>query len=164
MNRSLLIALVSTIAIAGCDSALSPVEPKDGDLPFPKNTVEGNGSVAELRSRQSAWLDNESRNYRVEEQVFCFCGFVEPNPAVVEVRGGQITRAWNRRTGDEFTPVTSEKHSVEGLFEYALKQAEKGEQIRVSYDLRLGYPAILTVGTPENDAGVTYVLANLQQF
>lgn len=164
MHRSLLIALVSTIAIAGCDSTLSPFEPRDGDLPLPKNTVEGNGSITELRSRQSAWLNGGSQNYRVEEQVYCFCGFVEPNPAVVEVRAGQITRAWNRRTGDEFSPETNEKQSVEALFEYALRQAERGERIRVSYDVRLGYPAILTVGTPENDAGVTYVLANLQEF
>jgi hypothetical protein len=82
----------------------------------------------------------------------------------VEVRAGQITRAWNRRTGDEFSPETNEKQSVEALFEYALRQAERGERIRVSYDVRLGYPAILTVGTPENDAGVTYVLTNLQRL
>ncbi len=164
MHRSLLISLVSMIAIAGCDSTLSPFEPKDGDLPFPKNAVEGNGSVTELRNRQSAWLNSGSRNYRVEEQVYCFCDFREPNPAVLEVRSGQITRAWNRRTGDEFSPETNEKRSVESLFEYALEQAESGERIRVSYDARLGYPAILTIGEPERDAGVSYVLANLQRF
>lgn len=155
---------MSTIAIAGCDSTSYPFEPKDGDLPFPKNTVEGNGSIAELRSRQSAWLSHGSRKYRVEEQVFCFCGFVEPNPAVVEARAGLITRAWNRKTGDEFSPETNEKQSVEKLFEYALTEAGRGRQIRVSYDVDLGYPAILTVGTPENDDGVTYVLAHLQEF
>jgi len=164
MNRALLISLVSVIAIVGCDSTLSPFEPKDGDIPFPKNTVEGNGSIAELHIRQSAWLTGGSRNYRVEEQVLCFCGFVEPNPAVLEVRAGQITRAWNRRTGDEFNPGTAEKQSVERLFEYALEQASKGRQIRVSYDARLGYPAILTIGTPENDDGVTYVLVNLARL
>jgi hypothetical protein len=104
------------------------------------------------------------KNYRVEEQVLCFCGFVEPNPAVVEVRAGQITRAWNRSTGYEFSPQNNEKRSVEGLFEYAITQAERGDRKRVSYDTRLGYPAILTIGTPENDAGVTYVLVNLQRF
>jgi hypothetical protein len=167
MNRALLISLVSTFAIAGCDSTSpspSPFEPKDGDMAFPKNTVQGTGSIQELQRRQNAWLTNGSRNYRVEEQVFCFCGFNEPNPAVVEIRAGLITRAWNRRTGDEFSPQTREKRSVEELFEYALNRAAAGEQIRVSYDASFGYPAILTVGTPENDGGVTYVLANLRRF
>ena len=163
MRYALFVSLLSAIALAGCESKVSPFEPTDGDLPLPKNTFEGTGSITELRNHQSEWL-NAAINYRVEEQVNCFCGFRDPNPAVLEVRSGAITRAWDRKTGSEFTPTGNEKRTVEQLFEYAIAQAEKGEQIRVSYNARLHYPAILTIGTPENDAGVTYVLANLQRL
>ena len=163
MRRTLLVSLVSAIALAGCDSAASPFEPIDGDIPLPKNTVEGDGSITELRNQQKVWL-KAAINYRVDQQVNCFCASRDPNPAVLEVQSGAITRAWDRRTGSEFTPTGTEKKTIEQLFEYAIAQAEKGERIRVSYDARLHYPAILTIGTPENDAGVTYVLANLQRL
>jgi hypothetical protein len=161
MRRSLFVFLVSTLAAAACDSTSLPFEPKDGDIPLPKNTVEGTGSVAELRTRRSAWLTAGPKNYRVEEQLFCFCGFQEPNPAVLEVRSAQITRAWDRRTAAEFSASGNQSKTIERLFDFAIERAERGERIRVAYDAVFGYPARLTFGEPEVDAGVTYLLANL---
>jgi hypothetical protein len=157
----LFVYLVSAISIAGCDSTAPPFEPRDGDIPFPTNVVEGTGSAAELRIRRSAWLTTGPTSYRVDEQLFCFCGFQEPNPAVLEVRSGQIIRAWDRRTAAEFNASGNQSKTIERLFDFAIERAEKGERIRVAYDAVFGYPARLTIGEPEVDAGVTYVLADL---
>ena len=161
MHRSLFVCLVSAIAVSACDSSL-PFEPKDGDIPLPTSVVAGSGTVSELKVRRSAWLTTGPRSYRIEEQLYCFCGFGEPNPAVLEVKSAQITRAWDRRTGAQFTASGNQSKTIERLFDFAIERAEAGEQIRVSYDALFGYPAVLTIGEPEVDAGVTYVLANLQ--
>jgi hypothetical protein len=34
---------------------VSPIEPKSGDIPIPKNTVEGTGSIGELQRRRGSW-------------------------------------------------------------------------------------------------------------
>jgi len=54
--------------------------------------------------------------------------------------------------------------SVERLFDRAIEDAERGERVIVRYDAALGYPVYLSLGEPERDAGVIYVLSNLRRL
>ena len=154
---------VAVFVLAACRSDSLPFSPRGGDLAVEGLTVAVEGTPAALRARLDAWMAQGPRNYLVEQQIFCFCAdWPEFQPAVVEVRHGQVARAWNLRTGREFVPREGTLRSIEQLLAEAIAWAERGDPVSVQYYALSGYPARVTLGEPARDWGATYVLSNLR--
>lgn len=155
--------VVLAVTISACSDSL-PFDPRPAErLSASADAVTGLGTVADLRARREAWLASGPHSYIVEEQFSCFCGFeLELQPSVLEVRNREVTRVWNLRTGRRFVPREGTLLSVERLFDLAIQYAERGDRVIVKYDAALGYPVHLSLGEPERDAGVIYVLSNLR--
>ena len=151
--------------LSACSDSL-PFAPRSVDRLSPSTeAVTGLGTVADLRARRDAWLASGPLDYVVEEQLSCFCGDeLEFQPSVLEVRNRRVTRVWSLRTGRRFIPSEGTLLSVERLFDRAIEDAERGERVIVRYDAALGYPVYLSLGEPERDAGVIYVLSNLRRL
>ena len=160
--RLLFVALLVAIA---CRSDSNPFGLQEAAFTPATDAVQGSGTVEELRARRDAWLATRPRNYFVQEQLGCFCGDgPDFRPAILEVRNGEVTRAWGMRTGKRFTPRKGALQSVEQLFDEAIAYAERGSRVVVKYDRLRGYPVVLILGTPENDGGVIYSLGRLSRL
>src|SRR5690348_163630 len=96
---------VPLLVLLACRSESHPFALQDTDIIPATNAVEGSGTVAELRARRDAWLATGPRSYFVQEQLNCFCGDgPDFRPAILEVRNGDVTRAWSLRSGKRFVP------------------------------------------------------------
>lgn len=128
--------------------------------------AEGDGSASELRERWEQWLKLGLRSYGFEFRRTCFCTRDYVTPAWVEVRDGRVISARAViGVGPSILsgwPLPRELFEpVDSLFADAIREAESGGRVVVSYDPSLGYPAVLTIGMPEADAGVTYTVPRL---
>ena len=54
--------------------------------------VTGCDSIMASEVEQELWNALEIRNYQFTYTVSCFCGFVGPNPALITVQNGAVTR------------------------------------------------------------------------
>jgi hypothetical protein len=122
-------------------------------------SLEGSGSVFELRMRWARWRTDGPKSYTYELRRTCFCTLDAVTPARVAVRDGGVVDARAVESGrtlplELFDPIDS-------LFAYAIDAAERARPVEVSYDLRLSYPTFLEIGTLANDAGVRYEVSAL---
>ena len=159
------IIAVLVLAIAGCRSdSTSPFVSLASPVGAPEHVL-GTGTLDELSARRAAWLAYGPRNYRVGEQLICFCApGPEFEPAVVEVRDRRLASVRTVSTGEAFVPRAGTLMSVEELFDLAIDYVGRGERVIVHYDRLMGYPTYLALGEPERDAGVIYVLFRAKSF
>jgi Family of unknown function (DUF6174) len=144
------LAMASALFIlVGCSKPTRP--------PFDRAVLaEGDGSATELHARWAQWRTIGPRSYDYELHRGCFCTTEYVTPAWVEVRDGRVIRANALEGGralrlELFEPIDS-------LFVRAIRMAESGGHVAVSYHPHLSYPASLEIGTIANDAGVMYVI------
>jgi hypothetical protein len=49
-------------------------------------------STVESQLESQLWKELDIQNYQFQYTVSCFCGFTGPNPALITVRAGQVTK------------------------------------------------------------------------
>jgi hypothetical protein len=132
----------------------------------PRSTVPGTGQLTELEQRRADWLARGIVDYRFQLRITCFCGGDITRPVLIEVRKGAVSKVWDLETGRSVS-TTSNYPTITALFDSAiaeLRDPRRGGRVRVTYDVALGIPVLLEVGTLENDAGVGYVIGGLVQI
>lgn len=126
-------------------------------LPTSGDTATGTGSAAELRLMQRRWAEaREGRDYRFDTFLYCHCGSEVDTPVRVRVRGSRVDEVRVVATGAS-RPV-ADYYTIERLFDEAIALREQGGRVRVTYVVEAGHPIFLTIGEPERDAGVSYVI------
>ena len=159
-----LACLVAVTIAASTVIACADTGPETGlgtqQITAPRDTIQGNGQLDELRDRRAAWIARGINDYRVQLQISCFCGGTITRPVLLEVRGGVVSKVWDLETGKPVVNNTAYP-TVTKLFDDAIAERARGGNVTVAYDQALGIPVRLEVGTVANDAGVMYFLSGL---
>ena len=125
------------LAVAGCDS-----------------TVE-----SQLESR--LWKELDIRNYQFEYYVACFCGFTGPNPALITVREGQVTKV-EPTDGSVVPPIGGPPRTwptIDSLFAIVERaRVANAAVLDVEYDETYHYPKSIYIDHVERvaDDEITY--------
>ena len=154
-----LLAAAAALAVVSCSEGVT--RPRfDADA-----LVQGDGSVDELRGRWEQWRTLGPRSYGYE---LYRLGNALDGPTWIEVRDGRVASARRLvsiagvRALALGQPLPLEQFGpIDSLFAEAIRVSEAGGRLGVSYDPSFGYPARLTIGSPEVDAGVVIVVARL---
>jgi hypothetical protein len=155
------LAVLATAAALGVMSCSGDATPPRFDRTA---LVRGSGSPEELRARWAQWRTLGPRSYDYELRR---ASGVADTPAWVEVRDGRVVRARALSAVDGRVILTGRPlpldlfEPIDSLFAEAIRVSEAGERLLVSYDPSLGYPAWLTIGLPEADAGVIIMVPSL---
>jgi len=114
------------IALAGCES-----------------------SVESQRERE-LWDDLGIRSYQYEYMVSCFCGQLGPNPALITVTDGVVTRVEPVDGDPSFTGALTEYPTIDGLFEI-ISRARAGDPsvLTIEYDQTYHYPRLIFLDPAE---------------
>lgn len=126
MRAAVVFALVG---VGGCG---------DGPTALSSSTMEG------ARAR---WVASGIRDYRFEFRQQCECGPALADAAVVEVRGGAVTRVSYRDSGGEASSDARALFpTVDGLFDRIEDAIQRNAaSLTVSYDGALGYPTLISI-------------------
>ena len=151
---SILLAVVgvsATLSAASCRPAV--------DQPVRRESVDGNGSAGELRSRWAQWQARGIRSYAFNLERSCFCSVEAITPVRIDVRDGRVVAVRALVDGRQMT--VQGVPTVDSLFRWAIREADQNGHVEVTYDPLLSYPVRLVIGTLANDAGTAYHLADL---
>jgi hypothetical protein len=159
--RRLATLLVLVLALAACRDERSTGPGVLGLLPVRADTATGTGSEAELRQVKRRWVETRGgRDYRFTTAYYCFCFIASQRPAQVFVQGARVVQVRDAATG--MTRREADYYTIESLLDRAIEVREQGGRVRVRWQLDAGYPAWIEIGTPENDAGASYDLSNVE--
>jgi hypothetical protein len=142
--RALRVAVLAAVAACGTRPAPAPA-------PGPADALDG----------MVRWREGAVRDYTVQLTVSCMC--VHRGSYLVTVQDGRMADAVSsdtRQPADE--RVRSLLPTVDALYQQIADAMLAGSPVRVQLDPALSYPADVVIGTPENDAGVTYTLRDLR--
>jgi len=113
--------------------------------------LDPDGRLDELESNRDQWRQADIRHYRMEFRASCFCGSEFTELVTVEVLKDTVRSVTVVSTGlpVEYMPLDAWP-TVEELFA-AVEQAivEDAHELRVTYDLELGYPAFIFIDREE---------------
>ena len=117
-------------------------------------------STVESQLESQLWKELDIRNYQFEYTVACFCGFSDPNPALITVREGQVTKV---------EPVDSSPTlpggpprtwpTIDSLFALIERQrAANPNVLKVEYDETYHYPKSIFIDPIDKvaDDEITY--------
>ena len=158
--RRLATLLVVVLALAACREERAVGPGVFGLLPVAADTATGTGSEAELRQMQRRWADvRAGRDYRFTTAYYCFCFNGTATPVQVTVRGSRVVEVREVATGASRS--VANYYTLEQLVDWAIAERERGGRVRVRWQLDAGYPVWIEIGTPENDAGVSYDISGV---
>lgn len=113
----------------------------------------------ESQLEQQQWENLGIRDYQYEYLVSCFCGFNGPNPALITVREGVVTKVEPVNGGPPFGGSLSTWPTIDSLFAI-ISRAEAGNPnvLKVEYDETYHYPRKISLDPVERviDDEVTY--------
>ena len=155
------IAAIAALTLAACGKDVPTATTLFGLGPAAGDTVHGTGGGWELLTMREKWSDARAgRDYSFVTSFACFCPQEVTTPVRVTVHGAQVTSVRELVTGKE-RPAAG-YYTIEGLFDRAMAERARDGVVRVTYSRAWGYPVALTVGTPENDAGVSYGVSDVR--
>jgi hypothetical protein len=152
--RRLVVLAAALLASVSCDDAREPLGPTTPLTYLPGDSTEVDPSEAQLLLAKGRWAGaRNARDYSFVTWYLCFCTSDVTVPVRVSVHGAEVTAVREVTSGR--SRQTTEYYTIESLFDRAIEARGRDVPVRVTYTSG-GYPAWLTIGTPENDAGVTY--------
>lgn len=101
---------------------------------------------AALKRERTLWRAVSPPDYRFLLRTECFCPGM-PGWLLMEVRSGKLLRAWDR-TGKPFRLSDGDTFSIDGLFDYLERSADRDAQVRVHFDPRWHFPTYVYSNTP----------------
>jgi hypothetical protein len=151
--RRLAVLLAVTLALA--TTACGNHEPTGTTLlGLGSGSVQVNPSESQLLLARARWTaERNGRDYTFVTAFACFCGANVGVAVRVTVHGTEVVSVREVTSGR--SRLATEYYSIEALFDRAIAARASDVPVRVTYASG-GYPAQMTIGTPENDAGVTY--------
>lgn len=152
-------ALALLAILGACSKSASLPLDEQRLLTFGADTVQGQGTVTELRQRRAQWVANAPRSYTYVHAASCFCAPSYRQPVNVDVEAGVVTAVRVAATGEPVPDATTAHASIEMLFDRAIAAAQRGDYVEVTYDAAFGAPVRLVLGTLANDAGVAHYLS-----
>lgn len=148
------------LALAACGRDRDPLGPVTPLTLLPGDSTEVTPSQVELVLAKARWgLERNGRDYSFVTSFYCFCDPSVQVPVRVTVHGTEIVSVREVTSGRG--RQAAEYYTIEALFDRAIEARGDGVPVRVTYAAG-GYPAWLTIGTPENDAGVTYSVGEVR--
>ena len=128
--------------------------------------VTGCDSIMASEVEQELWNALEIRNYQFTYTVSCFCGFVGPNPALITVQNGAVTRVeYLRGLGGQGSYLTQGYPTVDSLFAIIDRvQARDPADLDVDFDDTYHFPRTIAVDYAKNavDDEVTYTASGFK--
>ena len=104
--------------------------------------VTGGSELDKLRDNRDRWESFQFSDYDFEFQRSCYCGEDDTAPVRVEVRGDQIARIVNLRTGND---VVIDQYSwwptIDSLFVWTERSLHNGYNLEIAYDATHRFPA-----------------------
>ena len=146
-SKQLLFA-ISSVAVLGCESPVSPRE------------------LVLLAAAEAKWAARGFSDYSVEVVHSCGeCSAQASQLTRIEVVGGAVVRTVNLVTGEIIMGDGHQSSPVEGLFAW-IRQANKThglKDLEVSFDDRLGYPTYVATfyGSEIQDGGGAVYLSHV---
>ena len=123
-------------------------------------------SVLESQLERELWTGLEIRDYQFTYTVSCFCGFVGPNPALITVRGGAVTRVeYLPGAPSQGTFSTQGYPTVDSLFAIIDRaQHRDPAKLDLDFDDTYHFPKSIAIDYAKNTADdeVTYVAADFK--
>ena len=113
----------------------------------------------ESQLEQQLWQDLGIRDYQYEYVVSCFCGFNGPNPALITVRDGIVTKVEPVSGGPSFTGPVNTWPTIDSVFAIISRaEARDPNVLEVEYDETYHYPKKIDLDPVEGtiDDEVTY--------
>ena len=158
--RRLVVLAAALLASAACNDDREPLGPTAPLTYLPGDSTEVNPSEAQLLLAKARWAGaRNARDYTFVTAYYCFCDASVQVAVRVSVHGAEVTSVREVTSGRSRQPA--EYYTIEGLFDRAIEARGRDVPVRVAYTTE-GYPASLTIGTPENDAGVSYQVREVQ--
>ena len=155
--RRLVIAFVSSLAIAACgkDPAGTHTVPLG---PGPQTVTPSEMQLMQLKANWTA--ERNRRDYSFVTSYYCFCSGNTEVPVRVTVHDAEIVSVREVTSGR--SRLATEYYTIEALLDRAIEARARDVPVRVPEVAALGYPSWLTIGTPENDGGVTYHIEDVR--
>lgn len=117
-------------------------------------------STVESQLESQLWKELDIRSYQFEYTVACFCSFTGPNPALITVRQGQVTKV---ESADGTMPLpgvqTADYPTIDSLFALVERQrAAAPNVLKVEYDETYHFPKSIFIDPVDRiaDDEVTY--------
>ena len=113
----------------------------------------------ESRLEQQQWEDLGIRDYQFEYLVSCFCGFNGPNPALITVRDGAVTKVQPAGGGAPVTGSLNTWPTIDSLFVVISRaSATNPDVLDVEYDDTYHFPKKIELDhrTTTADDEITY--------
>ena len=128
--------------------------------------VTGCDSIVASEVEQELWNALEIRNYQFTHTVSCFCGFVGPNPALITVQNGVVTRVeYLPGSGGQGSYPTQGYPTIDSLFAIIDRvQARDPADLDVDFDDTYHFPRTIAVDYAKNavDDEVTYAASGFK--
>ena len=107
-------------------------------------------SSVESEREQALWNELEIRNYQYEYMVSCFCGQIGPNPALITVTNGVVTKVEPVDGDPPLTGPLTSYPTIGGLFEI-ISRAREGDPsvLTIEYDQTYHYPKLIFLDPEE---------------
>ena len=129
------LSLVFVIALAACENSV------------------------ESQLEQQQWADLGIRDYQFQYLVSCFCGFNGPNPALITVRDGSVTKVEPAGGGAPVPGSLDKWPTIDSLFAIIARESAKNPDVlEVEYDDTYHYPKKIEIDHREMTADdeITY--------
>jgi hypothetical protein len=137
--------LLLSLVLAGC----APTAP---DL--------GPAAASDPLAGLTRWRELGIQDYTVELTVSCMCRHRGTYRLTVDE--GRLARALTASGEAADAGVASLLPTVDALYGQIADAMRSGTPTRVELDPALSYPRDVVLGTPENDAGVSYAMRDLR--
>ena len=161
MRRFFVLAAATITLLGACGREDPTGATVFGFLPATADSIPGSGSVAELRLMKARWTEaRHGRNYSFVTGMGCFCPSYYGALVRVVVIGDRVATVREMDSGG--VRPADDYYTIEELFDRAIAFRAGGGPVRATYDGHAGYPLSLTIGTPENDAGVIYAVGDVE--
>lgn len=112
----------------------------------------------ESHEQRELWKEQGIRDYQFQYFVSCFCGFTGPNPALITVQNGVVTKVENPDSPAAVANVNGWP-TIDSLFAIVDRAREsKAALLDVDYDETYHYPEVISIDLVERTADdeVTY--------
>lgn len=125
----------------------------------------GCDSSVESQQQQDLWNALGITNYSFVYTVSCFCGFNGPNPALITVRDGVVTKV-DPAPGGAVVPITgpiAAYPTIDSLFAIAARaKAQNPAIFNITYDQTYHFPKTIEVDPVERvaDDEISYRVDN----
>jgi hypothetical protein len=167
--QSLFAVSAALIVLAGCrPSAPADGPPADPPAPQPVPSPPAAESAAGAPSERTtaarqAWGAREIRTYIFAMEITCVC--VHRGRYDVVVQDGKLFTVRDPGTG-QLSPESRVEWilTVDQLFERMGQAEQLGTAVRAVYDVNLGYPSLVEIGTMADDTGTRYRIWELREI